>query len=101
MIAISRSKVEFCDYLYEYSHRFCGDYVYFLISSAELGDEWGTDVYVQHLRTQVKDAEYARLILETYSMGERNAIFFKKCCQKEKRKSCNDKRVGHILNERH
>jgi len=29
MIAISRSKVEFCDYLYEYSHRFCGDYVFF------------------------------------------------------------------------
>jgi len=99
MIAISRSKVEFCDYLYEYSHRFCGDYVYFLISSAGLGDEWGTDVYVRHLRTQVKDAEYARLILETYSMGEHNAIFFKKRCRKGK--SCPDKRVGHILNEKH
>lgn len=99
MIAISRSKVEFCDYLYEYSHRFCGDYVYFLISGVGFGDEWGTDVYVRHLRTQVKDAEYARLILETYSMGERNAIFFKKRCRKGK--SCTDKRVGHTLNEKH
>lgn len=102
MIQISRSEVEFCDCLYEYSHRFCGDYVYFLISSCGLGEEWGTDVYVRHLRDRMSSGEYAQLILETYNMGESRAIFFKKTCRRSRsREGCDDKRVGHVLNEKH
>jgi len=99
MIQIHRRDVESDEMGEWYNYRFCGDYAYFLMHKYELGEEWGTDIYVRHLRDQVRPAEYAQLILETYGMGESRAIFFKKRCRRGER--CNDKRVGHLLNERH
>jgi len=99
VVQIPRSEVEGYDSLTEYCHRFCGDCVYFLMSELGLGEEWATDTYVSHLRGQVSADTYARLIFETYSMGESRAIFFKKRCRKGK--SCADERVGHLLNEKH